>query len=155
VRDENGFSVLETVIVMAILAIVLGLAFSGRSLIANRRLAGAARDLGTEIRWVEQRARTERRCWRITFAPAAESYTIDFDTSGVWTPASGCGGAWTTYATRTMVRDVDLVSTTFGADQMTVSPFGNPNAGTVLLARPGGEQRRVTVNVGGRVTITP
>jgi len=155
VRDQNGFSVLETVIAVVILAIVLALAFSGRSLIANRRLAGAARDLGTEIRWVEQRARTERRCWRIAFAPAAENYAIEYDTSGLWTPTGGCGGAWTAYATRTMVRDIDLVSTTFGSDRMTVSPFGNPNAGTVLLARPGGEQRRVTVNVGGRVTITP
>lgn len=157
-RAPDGFSLVETVVALAILAIVLTLAFSGRSLIDNRRLAGAARDLGTEVRWVEQRARAERRCWRTLFAAAAETYVIQYLAGGVWTPTGGCnGGTWTDYAgaPRTFPSGVDLVSTTFGGNVMTVSPFGNPNAGTIVLRSPGGEQRRVTVNVGGRVTITP
>ena len=147
-RAEEGFSLVE---------IVLTLAFSGRSLIDNRRLAGAARAVGTEVRWVEQRARTERRCWRIQFAPGAESYEVQYLAGGVWTAGGGCGGGtWTDYtgAARTLPPRIDMVRTTFGGDVMTVSPYGNPNAGTLLLQTPGGEQRRVTINVGGRVTIT-
>jgi prepilin-type N-terminal cleavage/methylation domain-containing protein len=158
-RAEEGFSLVETVVALAILAIVLGLAFSGRSLIDNRRLAGAARAVGTEVRWVEQRARTERRCWRVQFNPGTDTYEIQYlPRPGTWTPALGCsGGTWTDYTgvARPLPRRIDLVNTTFGSDLMTVSPFGNPNAaGTILLQSPGGEQRRVTVNVGGRVTIT-
>ncbi len=157
-RRAAGFSLVETVVALAILGVLLALAFSGRSLIDNRRLAGAARDLGTDVRWVEQRARAERRCWRMLFDAAAETYRIQFLAGGTWTPTGGCaGGTWTDYtgAPRAFPFGVDLSSTTFGGNIMTVSPFGNPNAGTIVLRSPGGEQRRVTVNVGGRVTITP
>ena len=152
----GGFSLVETVVALAILSVLLALAFSGRNLIDNRRLAGAARDLGTDVRWVEQRARAERRCWRVQFSPAVDRYGIQFLAGGTWTPTAGCsGGAWTDYRTETLVSPIDLVSTTFGTNVMSVSPYGNPNGGTLLLQRPGGEQRRVTVHVGGRVTITP
>lgn len=156
-RGEGGFSLIEAVVVLALMAIVLAAAFSGPSLIANRRLVGAARDLATEMRWVEQRARAERRCWRLVFDPAGEDYDIEFLAGGTWSAGGGCsGGAWTTYASgRPLARSIDLVSTTFGSDTMTVSPFGNPNGGTVVLRGPTGGQRQVVVNVVGRVTITP
>lgn len=157
-RAEEGFSLVESVVALAILGIVLALAFSGRSLIDNRRLAGAARAVGTEVRWVEQRARTERRCWQVQFNPGTDTYEIQYRArTPNWTPALGCrGGTWTNYTqtARTLPPRINLVSTTFGGDVMTVSPYGNPNAGTLLLQTPGGEQRRVTINVGGRVTIT-
>lgn len=156
-RGEGGFSIIEVVIVVALMAIVLAAAFSGPSLIANRRLVGAARGLATEVRWVEQRARAERRCWRLVFDPAGEDYDVEFLAGGAWSAAGGCtGGAWTAFtAGRPLARRIDIVSTTFGSDTMTVTPFGNPNAGTVLLQSPTGEQRRVVVNVLGRVVIAP
>ncbi len=157
IPGEGGFSLTEAVIVVALMAIVLAAAFSGPSLIANRRLVGAARDLAGEVRVVEQRARAERRCWRLLFDPAGEDYDIEFLSGGSWSASGGCaGGTWTAYATgRPLARSIDLVSTTFGSDTMTVTPFGNPNAGTVVLQSPTGEQRRVVVNVLGRVVITP
>ncbi|MGH2454620.1 MAG: GspH/FimT family pseudopilin [bacterium] len=157
-EGEEGFSLLEAVLVLVLMAIVLAAAFGGPSLIANRRLAGAARDLGGELRWVEQRARAERRCWRVVFDPAGELYHIHFLAGGSWTASGGCtGGTWTAYTAsgpRALARSIDLFSTTFGSDTMTVSPFGNPNGGTVVLQSPNGEQRRVIVNVLGRVLIT-
>lgn len=157
-RGEGGFSILEAVVVLALMAIMLAAAFGGPSLIANRRLVGAARDMATEMRWVEQRARAERRCWRVVFDPAGEDYDIEFlAPPGTWSAGGGCsGGAWTAYASgRPLARSIELVSTTFGSDTMTVTPFGNPNAGTVVLQSPTGEQRQVVVNVLGRVLITP
>ncbi len=147
---------LETVVALAILAVFLSLSVSGRSLIDNRRLAGAARDLGTDVRWVEQRARTERRCWRVEFAPGTDAYAIHVLIAGDWTPTGGCGGGtWTVFRAVSLPPAVDLVSTTFGGNLMTTSPFGNPNGGTIVLRSRGGEERRITVNVGGRVTSTP
>ena len=156
-RGEAGFSILEAVVVLALMAIMLAAAFGGPSLIANRRLVGAARDMATEMRWVEQRARAERRCWRLVFDPAGEDYDIEFLAGGSWSAGGGCtGGAWTAYASgRALARSIELVNTTFGSDTMTVTPFGNPNAGTVVLQSPTGEQRQVVVNVLGRVVITP
>lgn len=156
-RADGGFSLIEAVVVLALLGIVLAAAFGGPSLLANRRLVGAARVLATEIRWVEQRARAERRCWRLILDPAGEDYDIEVLVGGAWSAGTGCtGGAWTTYTSgRALARTIDLVSTTFGSDTMTVTPFGNPNAGTVLLQGPTGGQRQVVVNVLGRVVITP
>jgi len=149
--------VVESAVAMAILGLTLALALSGRGLIHNRRLAGAARVLGTEVRWVEQRARAERRCWRVVFDTAANSYTIQYLAEGSWTPSGGCRGTWAghTSAPRRLPPGVDLLSTTFGGGILTVSPYGHPNAGTILLRSPSGERRSITVNVGGRVTITP
>ncbi|MGH7752252.1 MAG: pilus assembly FimT family protein [Gemmatimonadales bacterium] len=142
---------------MAILGILVAAAIGGVSLINNRRLAGAARALGTDVRWVIQRAETERRCWRIEFDPPGEHYHIQHLLGGSWTPGGGCsGGTWTDYtsvAGRFFARGVDLLSTTFTSNIMTVSPFGGMNAGLIILQSPGGEQRRVDVNDAGRVLI--
>ncbi len=156
-EDAGGFSLVESAVALAVLGLALALALSGRGLVHNRRLAGAARVLGTEVRWVEQRARAERRCWRVVFNTVGESYAIQYLVAGTWTPSGGCRGTWAEYtsAPRRLPAGVDLLSTTFGAGILTVSPFGHPNAGTILLRSPTGEQRRVAVNVGGRVTITP
>ena len=160
-RDDAGFSLLEAVVSLVILGILLGLAFSGRSLIDNRRLAGAARALGTEVRWAEQRARAERRCWRMVFNTAADTYVIEYLAGGVWTVSLGCsGGAWTAYtaAARTLPSRMDLVSTTFTGNVLEVTAFGIPTlpapTATIVLRSPGGEQRRVIINAGGMVTIT-
>jgi len=160
-RDDAGFSLAEAVISIVILGILTALAFSGRSLIDNRRLAGAARDLGTDVRWVEQRARAERRCWRMVFNTAADTYVIEYLAGGVWTASLGCsGGAWTAYtaAARTLPSRMDLVSTTFTGNVLEVTAFGIPTlpapTATIVLRSPGGEQRRVIINAGGMVTIT-
>ena len=160
-RDDAGFSLAEAVISILILGILTALAFSGRSLIDNRRLAGAARDLGTDVRWVEQRARAERRCWRMVFSTAADTYVIEYLAGGVWTASLGCsGGAWTAYtaAARTLPPRMDLVSTTFTGNVLEVTAFGIPTlpapTATIVLRSPGGEQRRVIINAGGMVTIT-
>ncbi len=156
-RGMEGFSLVEGAVALAVLGLAAALALSGRGLVHNRRLAGAARVVGTEIRWVEQRARAERRCWRVVFDAGADSYAIHYLAAGTWTPSGGCRGSWAGYtsAPRRLPPGVDLLGTTFGGGVLTVSPFGHPNAGTILLRSPAGEQRRVTVNVGGRVTITP
>ncbi len=158
---DSGFSLVEVVVAVAIMGIVLALSVGGRSLIDNRRLVGAARTLATDMRWVEQRARTERLCWRIEFDPPGEHYHIQFLSGGSWTPAGGCpAGPWTNLRDVFFPSRIDLECTSFGAPcdsdvrWMIVSPFGNPNAGAVTLRTPQGEPRVVTVNVIGRITIT-
>jgi hypothetical protein len=149
----------ETAISVAILGILVAGAIGGTSLIHNRRLAGAALALGVEVRWVIQRAETERRCWRIEFDPTGEHYHIQYLVGGSWTPGGGCsGGTWTDYtpvAGRFFARGVNLSATTFTSNVMTVSPFGAMNPGVITLLSPYGEQRQVDVNAAGRVVISP
>jgi hypothetical protein len=134
---------------------------------------GMTRTLASDMRMIEQRARTERTCYRIVFRPTGvngESYDIDrYDPAQVVQGPSGggsqctAGGAWTQRvfrdvpsdtASRRMPRDVDLVSTTFTTpNTLEISPLGNPAAGTVTLRTPSGQTRQVVIEAFGRVRI--
>lgn len=171
-RGEAGLSLVEMVVVLAIGGLLLALAFNGSSLAANRRLTGMARKLAGDMRMVEQRARTERTCYRIVFDPAGDAYSIE-RYNGAVTPApigggSQCtnGAAWSSApvvveeagdtVSRRMPRAVDLVSTTFGSDTLVFSPLGNPGpGGTVTLRTPSGQQKQIVIEVMGRVRILP
>jgi prepilin-type N-terminal cleavage/methylation domain-containing protein len=169
---EAGFSLVELVVVVAIGGLLLALAFNGSSLTANRRLTGMARKIAGDMRMVEQRARTERTCYRIVFDPSGESYSIHrYD--GTVIPAPLGGGSQCTDSTawsstpvvveeagdtvsRRMPRPVDLVSAAFGGDATLVfSPLGNPEAGTATLQTPSGQQKQIVIEAMGRVRILP
>ncbi len=171
VKPQAGFSMIEVVVVVAIIGISLALAFNGRSMLADRRLTGMTRKMATDFRMIEQRARTERTCYRIDFDPTGETYTI-YKYHGVVGPgAAGSGpscsdgAAWDTTpaiaeasgdtVSRRMPSGIDLVSTTFTSDVLTMSPMGNGNGGTVTIRSTGGAQRQVVFEPFGRVTIQP
>lgn len=172
ILDQAGLSLIEVVVAIAIGSLVIALAFNGSSLAANRRLIGMTRSLASDMRMLEQRARTERTCYRVVFRPTggnSESYDVDrFDPAQVVQAPSGggsqctAGGAWTQRvfrdvpsdtASRRMPRDVDLVSTTFSGDTLEISPLGNPTAGTVTLRTPSGQTRQIIIEAFGRVRI--
>lgn len=168
--DRRGFSLVELVVTVAIGGLLLALVFGGMSMTTNRRLVGTARKLLSDVRMVEQRARTERTCYRFDFNPAGETYSI-YRYDGAVTPAPAGGGnqclnglAWSATpvvkedsadtVSRRMPARVDLVLTTFNPlDVMTVSPMGNSNAGGACLRTPSGQERWVRVEVMGRAEI--
>ena len=171
IRPQAGFSLVELVVAVAIGGILLALAFNGQSMVTNRRLTGMARKIASDFRVVEQRARTERTCYRVDFIPSGETYTILRYNGTVSIAPSGGGSqctdntAWSASpvfienagdtVSRRMPSGVDLVSTTFVSDQVIISPLGNANAGTVTLQSPSGQQRQVVLEVVGRVRIAP
>jgi Tfp pilus assembly protein FimT len=159
---------IELVVVVAIGGLMLALAFNGQSMFANRRLTGMARKLATDARMIEQASRTERTCYRMTFDPVGETYTIERYSGAVSAEPIGGGSqcpdaSWTIAArevqgdtvSRRMPAAVDLVSTTFTGNTLTFSPLGNPNAGMATLRTPSGQIRQVVVEVMGRVRILP
>ncbi len=167
--DEQGITLLEMVVSLAIIAVLMALAVNGWSALTSRRLTNQARKIASDLRMIEQRARTERTCYRIVFNPAGEWYTILQYTGNV-TPAPSGGGdqcpdAWPTApafredggdtVSRRMPPRTDLVSTSFTGDTVTFSPTGNPNAGTVTIQGLSGQQKQIIVDVVGRVRITP
>lgn len=174
VKPQAGFSLIEVVVVVAIIGVSLALAFNGRSMLADRRLTGMTRKMATDVRMIEQRARTERTCYRIDFDPTGETYTIyKYNLNlGVISPGTaGSGpscndsGAWDTTpaiaeasgdtVSRRMPSGIDLVSTTFTSNVLTMSPMGNGNGGTVTIRSTGGAQRQIVFEPFGRVTIQP
>ncbi len=147
---ETGFSIVETLVALAIVSILIILAFNGRGLVDNRRLEGTARDLLTDVRFIEQQARAQRNCWQIVFDTVLARYTI----AVIATYTSNCTGSYTPFRTETLPTRVSLLSTTFPSNTLIVSPFGVPFAiGTVTLQTPSGQQRRIQVNEQGQVQI--
>lgn len=155
----SGLTLLEIVIAVAILSILLGLSLSGLGVVENRRLAGAARVLASEMRDVEQRARTERRCWGIVFDPAGERYEVQVLETDAVGGGAGCepgrGGRWQQRKSMRLPHAIDLAGTTFPSDRLIISPFGTLTAGEVVLRTPRGARRIVAVTPLGRVTIRP
>jgi hypothetical protein len=124
---------------------------------------------------LEQRARTERTCYRVDFDPAAEAYTIlryngpitagtggataSCDDASQWDTSPSVGEVAGDTVSRRIPNGIDLVSATFplvgSVNVLTLGPFGNATAGTVTLQSSGGATRQVVVEVFGRVTIQP
>jgi len=166
---------MEMLVVLAILAVALTLAFNGRSAIGDRNLTGMARKIETDLRSLEQRARTERTCYRVDFNPSAEHYTIrryngtvtagaggstaSCDDTSAWSATPAIGEVVGDTVSRRMPNGIDLVSATFplvgAVNVLTLGPFGNATAGTVTIRSSGGATRQIVVEVFGRVTIQP
>lgn len=152
----------------AIGALLLVAVPSGQGLVATRRLAGAARKLASDMRASEQRARAERRCFRVVFDPAAETYSVHRYWGTVASPPSGgsaCADedAWAAVPlvgedaadalSRRMPPGVDLVRTTFARNTASMSPLGNANAGGACLRTAGGSERWVRLEIMSRAEI--
>jgi len=172
---EAGFSMLEMLVVLAILAVAMTLAFNGRSALGDRNLTGMARKIETDLRMLEQRARTERTCYRVDFDPAADTYaayryhgaitagtggsTASCDDTSAWDTTLAIGEVAGDTVSRRMPNGIDLVSATFppvgSVNVLTIGPFGNATAGTVTIRSSGGATRRIVVEVFGRVTVQP
>ena len=166
---------MEMLVVLAILAVALTLAFNGRSAIGDRNLTGMARKIETDLRMIEQRARTERTCYRADFDPANEAYTVrryngtitagsggasaSCDDTSAWDSTPAVGEVTGDAVSRRMPNGIDLVSATFplvgSVYVLTMGPFGNATAGTVTIRSSGGATRQIVVEVLGRVTIQP
>ncbi len=155
-RRDQGFSVIEALVVLVIVGIMLALTARGFDIINNRRLAGAARQVGSDMRLAVQRARAGRACWRIEFSPTpANSYRIQVLEGGTTTCT---GGTWENFAPvpTTLDNPVKLVRTTFPGNRMVVSPFGDPTSGrggTITLDTSSGQSRVITLNEEGTVVV--
>jgi Tfp pilus assembly protein FimT len=168
-RREAGVSLVELVVAISVGGLLLALAVGGQGLVSSRRLTGMARKLASDMRMLEQRARTERTCYRIVFNPGAEHYTMErYDGTVTAAPAGGgsqCNdSSWTgpvvvetsgDSVSRRMPRGINLVRTNFGLDTLIFSPLGNPPAGAVTLQTPSGMEREVVIEAMGRVRILP
>lgn len=75
--NQNGFSLIEMLMVVAIMAIVAAIAipfFGG--FLANRDLKSAARDIVGDVYELRQRAISENTWYQITFNQGANNYVI-------------------------------------------------------------------------------
>ncbi len=149
---------------VALGGVLVGAAATGRAVVAERRLAAAARVLVADLRMAGHRASAERTCYRVVFDLSRETYAIMRFAGVVGNGAPHCdtgrleGPLFAQDplpgASRRMPPGVDLHTASFPSHRVTFSPLGNPTAGTVELRAPHGPRRRVTVEVTGYVRLS-
>jgi prepilin-type N-terminal cleavage/methylation domain-containing protein len=152
--EENGFSMVEMSVTLAILAILTAIAVpSFVRLMPRMKLTNQTTTLANEIAGLRMQAIARSADFRIVFTPASESYTLE----------KLVGGAWDGYAT-SQTSGLDLVSVNglepdppgnilvlFGTGGASV-PLGSK--AEILLQTPSGDRaKRILVEATGRAVI--
>ncbi|MDQ7849672.1 MAG: prepilin-type N-terminal cleavage/methylation domain-containing protein [Armatimonadota bacterium] len=134
-RDRAaGFTFLELIVVLSLVAVLLGLAFSSwRGHVAKQRLRYGIVQVATGLRQAQERAKEARVPYTVTFVEDSSAYTI-------------AGGGFVENATMpdgVTAADDDLV---------TFSAFGQPDAAHTITLRNSTGEGTVTVNATGGIT---
>jgi prepilin-type N-terminal cleavage/methylation domain-containing protein len=160
---QKGFTLLELIITMAILAIVAGIAYPMFQRYAiNGNLKTAARDLASDFAQLKERAISGDRdannpanivirMYRISLNVGGNSYQLQQCDN----PGSPCGG-WTTIQNKNLsayANDVTFDSAGTTVTNYTFQTRGTVNMGTVVLRNSRNSTATITTNITGRTNV--
>jgi prepilin-type N-terminal cleavage/methylation domain-containing protein len=142
IAGRGGFSLLEAVIVTAIIAVCAGIAIPRYARAVGRYQADlAARRVAADLRQAQGVARTTSASCTLVFTVATSKYQI----SGI----PSFDGSSSTYTVDLTVPPykATISSANFsGASQVVFSGWGVPNAGGTVVVSVRSEQRTITLN---------
>jgi type II secretion system protein H len=147
---RRGFSMVELVLVLAILGIMAAVAVPRYATAASRyRCDAAARRIAADFALAQSQARTTSKGQSITFNLAASSYRMAGMAS-----LNRTSGDYTVDLTDNPYC-ATLVSADFGgAPTVTFDAYGGPSSGGKVIVQAGSVQKTVTLNAyTGRVTV--
>jgi type IV fimbrial biogenesis protein FimT len=149
-RRPSGFTLVELVLVMAILAIVAGIAAPRYATATARfRVDAAARRIGADLGLARARAQT-------TSAPVTVRFDVGGNSYEMLSTASPLAGA-ANYVTVMSEEpyQAKLVSATFGgSSDMTFDGYGRPASSGTVVVKVGSVSKTITVDAGtGRAAV--
>lgn len=149
-RRINGYTLVELVLVVAIVAVLAGIAVPryGRGA-ARYRADAVAKRIAAELQQAQQRARSGSGPCTILFDTATSSFAVTYPTIG------GVAG-------RTIRTDLTLppyaatirAANFGGGNSLSFNGYGKPSSAGTLVVGSGNEQRTITVSaVTGAVAV--
>lgn len=151
-KNESGYSLIELLIVLAIIAVLTGLAqASFTAQLPHLRLSHAARTLVSDLRWARQLAVASGQPVSVVLDIEQDRYQIERQSQ----PGIPIGWVRDLQDRGQGFGEIDLVSSS-GGRAIAFQPNGiSTDMTTIILKNGGKEQRQITVAITGRVKIKP
>ena len=144
--NRRGFTLLEMIVVLALVAILAGIAVLNHHAMRGRLDLGmAARQVMMDLKQARMRAVAQHVNYRIVFATGSASYRRQ---------RKGTSGYQDDGGPTALPRGILIAGCTATGDAISFVPRGNAGSfGTVTVQNEHGEARSVTVNIAGQVRV--
>jgi prepilin-type N-terminal cleavage/methylation domain-containing protein len=153
IRRHNGFSLVELLIVIAIVAIIGGIAaFSWQRYVNNANLRTAAREIVSDIEQYRAKAISENRIYIIKFFPDSNSYYIIYADPTATHPLVFITKMMSDFGSGIRLTNANYIDS-LDSNWIMFEPRGTVTAGMTTLTNSRASTATITSNITGKSVV--